>query len=217
MAVEESPVLLHNTKATAKAGFTLVEVIVVLVILAILAAIAIPALTGYIEKARQEGYKAEARQFMTGMQTLVSEYWFTGTRTPRSSSSISFDMYSGGKLILAAWDWGGLSGNPPSPYWNIVNGSWAELGQYVEIPDSPKGVPVKGAWYRYFRIYVDENGKVFAWTYPIASTLKFVKTDGNVDIYEGYAVTYDYDTYGQAYKPGAGMVVRPISNVQVEN
>lgn len=33
-------------------GFTLVEVIVVLVILAILAAIMIPALTGYIDKAK---------------------------------------------------------------------------------------------------------------------------------------------------------------------
>ena len=36
-----------------KRGFTLVELIVVLVILAILAALLVPALTGYIDKARK--------------------------------------------------------------------------------------------------------------------------------------------------------------------
>jgi prepilin-type N-terminal cleavage/methylation domain-containing protein len=54
-------------------GFTLVEVIVVLVILAILAAIAIPALTGYIDKARYASFKAEVREFMTAAQTVFSE------------------------------------------------------------------------------------------------------------------------------------------------
>jgi len=43
-------------------GFTLVELIVVLVILAILAALLVPALLGYIDKARQRKdiYKAKA-------------------------------------------------------------------------------------------------------------------------------------------------------------
>jgi prepilin-type N-terminal cleavage/methylation domain-containing protein len=50
-----------NTSAPLRAGFTLVEVIVVLVILAILAAIAIPALTGYIDKAQDKQYIAEHR------------------------------------------------------------------------------------------------------------------------------------------------------------
>ena len=39
-------------KKNTKRGFTLVELIVVLVILAVLAALLIPALTGYIDKAR---------------------------------------------------------------------------------------------------------------------------------------------------------------------
>jgi prepilin-type N-terminal cleavage/methylation domain-containing protein len=56
-----------------KKGFTLVEVIVVLVILAILAAIAIPALTGYIEKAKWTGVVSLAKTQMTAMQTLITD------------------------------------------------------------------------------------------------------------------------------------------------
>jgi prepilin-type N-terminal cleavage/methylation domain-containing protein len=48
----------NSTGAHRRAGFTLVEVIVVLVILALLAAIAIPALTGYIDKAQDKKYIA---------------------------------------------------------------------------------------------------------------------------------------------------------------
>jgi type IV pilus assembly protein PilA len=58
---------------SAKRGFTLVEVIVVLVILAILAAIAIPALTGYIDKARAMEFKSNMDYFRKASQTLIVE------------------------------------------------------------------------------------------------------------------------------------------------
>lgn len=54
-------------------GFTLVELIVVLVILAILAALLIPALTGYIDKAREKQIIAETRQVVQAAQTLYNE------------------------------------------------------------------------------------------------------------------------------------------------
>ena len=64
-------------KLKDKKGFTLVELIVVLVILAILAALLIPALTGYIDKARKESVVAETRSAVMAAQTIVSEKYGT--------------------------------------------------------------------------------------------------------------------------------------------
>ena len=65
----------------SKKGFTLVEIIVVLVIIAILAAIAIPAMTGWIDKANERASYAEARTVLLAAQTLASESYGTGTAT----------------------------------------------------------------------------------------------------------------------------------------
>ena len=54
--------MLKRFKRDGKKGFTLVELIVVLVILAILAALLVPALTGYIDKAKEKQIIAETRQ-----------------------------------------------------------------------------------------------------------------------------------------------------------
>lgn len=70
-------------KKNTKRGFTLVELIVVLVILAVLAALLIPALTGYIDKARKSQVVAETRMLTQAVQTEMStlyasdEYGFT--------------------------------------------------------------------------------------------------------------------------------------------
>lgn len=58
-----------------KRGFTLVELIVVLVILAILAALLIPALTGYIDKAKKDQVIAETRMLHEAVQTEMSELY----------------------------------------------------------------------------------------------------------------------------------------------
>jgi prepilin-type N-terminal cleavage/methylation domain-containing protein len=69
-----------------RAGFTLVEVIVVLVILAILAAIAIPALTGYIDKAQDKQYIMQARELAIATRTVLDEAYANGElNTPAAS------------------------------------------------------------------------------------------------------------------------------------
>ena len=62
-------------KIKKKRGFTLVELIVVLVILAILAALLVPALTGYIDKAKKSQVIAETRMLHTAIQTEMSELY----------------------------------------------------------------------------------------------------------------------------------------------
>lgn len=54
-------------------GFTLVELIVVLVILAVLAALLIPALTGYIDDAKEQKIIAETRQVVMAAQTVYDK------------------------------------------------------------------------------------------------------------------------------------------------
>jgi prepilin-type N-terminal cleavage/methylation domain-containing protein len=65
---------MHNAKSKNK-GFTLVELIVVLVILAILAAILVPALLGYIDKAKAKQVVLNARSCYTAAQAEFSEMY----------------------------------------------------------------------------------------------------------------------------------------------
>lgn len=71
--------MLKKLRDNKKKGFTLVELIVVLVILAILAALLIPALTGYIDKAKERQVIAETRQAVMAAQTIADEEYAKGT------------------------------------------------------------------------------------------------------------------------------------------
>lgn len=65
--------MVKRLKENRKRGVTLVELIVVLVILAVLVAISIPALTGYIDKAKEKQIILETRQLVMASQTLLDE------------------------------------------------------------------------------------------------------------------------------------------------
>lgn len=84
---------MKKTRKSSKKGFTLVELIVVLVILAILAAMLVPALTGYIKRARQEKDYQMAATVLTAAQSAAtwqfsqaSKNW-TGTTITSATSA----------------------------------------------------------------------------------------------------------------------------------
>jgi type IV pilus assembly protein PilA len=79
--------------ALHKGGFTLVELIVVIVILAILAAIAIPALTGYIDKARVMQFKADINTLRVATQTLIVEDMAANGGAIKVRSGVAGDIF----------------------------------------------------------------------------------------------------------------------------
>ena len=68
----------ENRRLKKEKGFTLVELIVVLVILAILAAILVPALLGYIDRAKEKKELLHAKNCMTMLQADMTELYAIG-------------------------------------------------------------------------------------------------------------------------------------------
>ena len=66
---------MRKMRKESKKGFTLVELIVVLVILAVLAAMLVPALTGYIKRAREEKEYQTAATVYSAAQAVITDMY----------------------------------------------------------------------------------------------------------------------------------------------
>ena len=143
-------------KKNTKRGFTLVELIVVLVILAILAALLIPALTGYIDKARKSQVVAETRALTQAVQTEMSTIYglnnsFQGKKV--AGKPLTIASKTGAYLTMGGITSTGDLGNLKEHYEEIVHLS--------EVPALEKGLTTSND--AYFYSFIDKNGAVM-WT-----------------------------------------------------
>lgn len=97
-------------------GFTLVELIVVLVILALLAAILVPALLGYIDKAKKEKNYQAAQEVHTAVQALATESYGKGNTAPTMTLAEIKDLAGIEDLAEVNVQWKSTDKNPKTDF-----------------------------------------------------------------------------------------------------
>ena len=145
----EKMIALQQKRRSKKGGFTLVELIVVLVILAILAALLIPALTGYIDKAKEKSLVAETRQVVMAAQTLYDESYGTikqGAKAPTFGDTAANATSTVGPVI-AKKDVADLAEVTPANITTITAGTDNKINK-VEYTRNGKTCTYDGSTYK---------------------------------------------------------------------
>lgn len=141
--------LLHwiQKQRNRKTGFTLVELIVVLVILAILAALLVPALTGYMDKAKEKQVIAETRSLLTAIQTEMSELYGS-------------DIWNKTNSYFTLADKEGRTNKNPDPAYAQPFSSQTLIDNYNKIVSLSEVPSLQDNGKGQFFCHVDSSGKV---------------------------------------------------------
>jgi len=162
-------------KNNSNKGFTLVELIVVLVILAILAAILVPALLGYIDRAREKQYVLNAKSALTATQAEFSSLYGEGATIVTSGSDLTFNVDSSNKLTTRSEVVKNTADTPADTHFfvainaNATDGSTEITGA---VPKNHNRYTVTNAYYVENGYYITYNGTswVSTTTAPSAPT-----------------------------------------------
>lgn len=128
----------RNSKKNTNYGFTLVELIVVLVILAILAAILIPALLGWIDRARRKQDVLDAKNCLTAAQAELTSYYVNKDKKVDGQKTIipTTDLALDGKTAP-----NGIRNNDVYIYYNHFNSRSFEVNGVKGKYYSNQGLP----------------------------------------------------------------------------
>ena len=165
-------------------GFTLVELIVVLVILAVLASLLIPALTGYIDRAKRDQVVAETRMLHEAVQTAAGEA-YGSSEWPSDSALFTIASQSGRNVT---------NPNDTATHDNLKD-RYNEIVKLAEVPSLTDGTGD-------FAAFTDTKGSVFCVLYNSGRGLlgAYFRETGEYKVYSKQENIGNYTTHFGSYK-----------------